>query len=341
MGHMTRVGRSTVRTMTDDRTARVLAHIDPATMRGAEVGPSFSPFVRKREGAQVVVVDHADASALREKYRVHGVDLDAIEEVDVIWQGGSLAEALAGHAPFDYIIASHLLEHVTDPLGFLADCEQLLRPGGVLSLVLPDHRSCFDALRPPTTFGQWFDAHLGARTRHTPGTVLDHWLHAAQRDGIVWHPSTPTPLSMVHRRVDLDAAVAAASGDDYVDVHAWVFTPESFRALAAFAGCFGHTSLEIVEASDPIGYEFFVTLRRPDAAPSDAARAAAFDDRLGVLVASLVAEAATPVAAARAAPASSAAPTTGPRPGGAALAGRIARRALARARALRPPRGPR
>lgn len=325
--------------MTDDRTARVLAHIAPATMRGVEVGPSFSPFVRKRDGADVLVVDHADAAALREKYRVHGVDLDAIEEVDVIWQGGSLADALDAHGPFDYVIASHLLEHVADPLAFLADCERLLRPGGVLSLVLPDHRSCFDALRPPTTFGQWVDAHLGARTRHTPGTVLDHWLHAAQREGIVWHPGSTTPLSMVHRRVDLDAALASAKGEEYVDVHAWVFTPASFTALARLATCFGHNSFEIVESSDAIGYEFFVTLRRPLHPTTAAARDTIFEDRLSLFVPALRAEAASAIAAGEPAAAPGSMPVT--RPTGVArveaIGRRLARATIERARAVRPP----
>ncbi len=263
-------------------------------MRGVEVGPSFSPFVRKADAAEVVVVDHADAATLREKYRHHGVAVDAIEEVDVVWAGGSLATALAGRPPFDYVIASHLLEHVTDPLGFLADCEALLRPGGVLSLVLPDHRSCFDVLRPPTTFGQWIDAHLDERARHTPGAVFDHWVHAAQREGIVWPPTSTVPLSMVHRRVDLDAAVAAATaGEDYVDVHAWVFNPASFVSLVSLATCFGHTSFEVVEASDAVGYEFFVTLRRPLEPPTAESRAAHFDDRLAHLEAAARAEQAT------------------------------------------------
>ncbi len=277
--------------MSDDRTRRVLAHIDPGTMRGVEVGPSFSPFVRKADGADVVVVDHADAATLRDKYRHHGVAVDAIEDVDVVWRGGSLSAALAGRAPFDYVIASHLLEHVTDPLGFLADCEALLRPGGVVSLVLPDHRSCFDVLRPPTTFGQWIDAHLGERSRHTPGTVFDHWVHAAQREGIVWPPASTVPLSMVHRRVDLDEAVAAAvAGDEYVDVHAWVFNPASFVALVSLATSFGHTSFELVEASDAVGFEFFVTLRRPVEPPTPEARAARFDDRLALFEAAALAE---------------------------------------------------
>lgn len=254
-----------------ERQARVLTLIDPSGGRGVELGPSFSPFVTKASGADITIVDHADAATLRAKYQVHGVDLLAIEEVDVIWAGGSLREALAERAPFDYVIASHFLEHVADPLRFLEDCYELLRPGGVLSLVLPDHRYCFDALRPPTTLGQWYDAREGARTTHSPGSVLDHCLHAVHRAGsIAWLPGAAAPLEAVHG-IDHVAHMLQVvdKGDDFVDVHAWTFTPESFRALLINASLLDLCRFEIAHEIGTVGFEFYVTLRRPQGAPAD------------------------------------------------------------------------
>jgi SAM-dependent methyltransferase len=283
--------------VTDPQRARhALALIDTESMRGVEVGPSFSPFVPKASGADVTVVDHTDAESLRDKYRVHGVDLDAIETVDVVWAGGSLADPLRDRAPFDYIIASHLLEHLPNPIGFLNDCSALLRPGGVLSLVLPDHRYCFDALRPPTTLGQWVDAHLDNRRRHTPGMVLDHCLHAVTRGGIAWTPETTTPFTMAHVRPDVDHTFALArKGDEYVDIHAWVFTPESFRSLIQMAESFELTDLQIAYERDTIGFEFFATLRKPASPGQHRDR---FGERLGLFDAARLAENAPPVPAA-------------------------------------------
>jgi SAM-dependent methyltransferase len=269
-----------------DRRARILSLIDPATMRGVEVGPSFSPIVPKAGGADVTVVDHTDAASLREKYRVHGVDVDAIEDVDVIWSGGPLKPVLEHRAPFDFIIASHVIEHLPDPLGFLGDCEALLAPGGVLSLVVPDSRYSFDCLRPLTSIGQWVDAHLSGRTRHTAGTVLDHTLHAAKRGEISWHAASDVPLAMVHQRDHVDAMFELSSTtDEYVDVHAWVFTPPSFRYLVDMARTLGMTSFVVAEQHDTVGAEFYVTLRVPGEPVDEAERARAFDERLSVLTA--------------------------------------------------------
>jgi SAM-dependent methyltransferase len=266
------------------RNDRILALIDPATMRGVEVGPSFAPVLPKSTGADVTVVDHATAAELRAKYEGHGVDVGAIEEVDVIWSGGPLVPALQSRAPFDFIIASHLLEHLPDPIGFLNDCEKLLKPGGLLSLVLPDSRYCFDCLRPTTTIGQWVDARLGARTQHTPGAVLDHTLHAAQRGAIAWEPGNPTPLTMVHQRDHVDAMLAQAeAGDEYIDIHAWVFTLESFRYLIEMSRTLGYTSFVVADCADG-GSEFFMSLRRPVDATSAEDRAAIFDHRLEAML---------------------------------------------------------
>jgi hypothetical protein len=269
-----------------DRRARILSLIDPATMRGVEVGPSFSPIVPKSTGADVTVIDHADAATLREKYRVHGVDVDAIEEVDVIWSGGPLAAALEARAPFDYIIASHVIEHLPDPLGFLADCEALLRPGGKLSLVIPDSRYSFDCLRPLTSIGQWVDARLAGRTRHTAGTVLDHTLHAVKRGEISWSAGTAEPLVMVHQRDHVDAMFELSSTtEEYVDVHAWVFTRPSFCYLVDMARALGLTSFVVAEQHDTVGAEFYVTLQVPADSVSPDERAQGFDERLATMLA--------------------------------------------------------
>lgn len=271
--------------MNDDaRRARVLTLVDPSVGRGLEVGPSFSPFVRKSSGADVCVVDHLSTDALREKYSGHGVDAAGIEPVDIVWNGGSLADACHERGPFDYVIASHVLEHIADPLRFLADCESLLSPGGIVSLVLPDHRLCFDYFRPPTTIGQWVDARFDARSIHTPGTVLDHWVHAVQRGAIQWSAETTDPLTMVHVRADVDDAFATAcAAQEYVDVHAWVFHPASFRFLIDMARSFDFITLEIAYAHDTVGCEFYVSLRRPltDAPPAD--RDGPFETRLAQL----------------------------------------------------------
>ena len=50
---------------------------------------------------------------------------------------------------FDLVLASHVLEHTTSLIDFLNECTPLLADNGVLALVVPDHRYCFDRFREP------------------------------------------------------------------------------------------------------------------------------------------------------------------------------------------------
>lgn len=42
---------------------------------------------------------------------------------------------------FDGVIASHVIEHLPDPIGFLADCIRVCKPGGAVYLECPSERS--------------------------------------------------------------------------------------------------------------------------------------------------------------------------------------------------------
>ena len=264
-----------------DRREVILRGIDPATSSGLEIGPSLNPIVPKSGGTRIESVDHTDADSLRAKYGPHvGVDTSRIEDVDHVWSGGRLRDAVPGDTAFDYVIASHVLEHLPNPIAFLQDCAQLLRAGGTLALALPDHRYCFDHLRPPTTFGQWVDAYDGDRKLHTPGTVIDHLLHATQRAGaIAWDAANTLPLGFVHDYPESISALAQARAQaGYLDVHAWVFNPHSFAALVEMARRFELVDLELVDLVDTVGSEFFVTLRRPRCTGDQPASATAGDD---------------------------------------------------------------
>src|SRR3954469_1220921 len=113
--------------------------------RGLEIGPSYSPIVAKRDGFDIEIVDHASAEELRAKYAQEpNVDASCIEEVDYVWEGRPLTEVTGARGRYDYVVASHVIEHTPDMLGFLEECDGMLKPTGVLVLAVPDKRRCFD-----------------------------------------------------------------------------------------------------------------------------------------------------------------------------------------------------
>lgn len=52
---------------------------------------------------------------------------------------------------YDFLLSCHSLEHFANPIGALMEWKRVVRPGGVILLVLPDKRYTFDIKRPYTT----------------------------------------------------------------------------------------------------------------------------------------------------------------------------------------------
>jgi SAM-dependent methyltransferase len=67
----------------------------------------------------------------------------------IIGEAGRL-DAIADDS-YDAVLASHVLEHLADPLGALAEWQRAVRDGGHLLLVLPHRDGTFDHRRPVTT----------------------------------------------------------------------------------------------------------------------------------------------------------------------------------------------
>jgi uncharacterized protein YbaR (Trm112 family) len=66
----------------------------------------------------------------------------------VVSDGG--AELAFKPESLDFVIGSHLLEHLPDPLGALRCWYEVLRPGGALLLLVPDPSTCPDRHRAVT-----------------------------------------------------------------------------------------------------------------------------------------------------------------------------------------------
>ncbi|MEY2401345.1 MAG: hypothetical protein QOJ08_1456 [Ilumatobacteraceae bacterium] len=254
------------------RTDSLLRSIDVATAKGLELGPLINPVVRKDMG-DIRYIDHVDTDALRARYATHvGFDVDAIVPIDYV-SNGSIHDTVGPDIPFDYVIASHVIEHVPDVIGWLGDIRSVLKDDGVLSLAVPDHRRCFDALRSPTVTADLIHAYLTKPDIPSPRQVFDHYSSAvAWRGMIAWEEEPPfSELVLVHSETEaLERATTAATSGDYLDVHCWMFTPSSFARLFGALTRLHLVPFSLESCSETIGGEFFATLRVADPAAATA-----------------------------------------------------------------------
>lgn len=247
-----------------ERREKILVHINPAGF-GLEVGPAFAPILPKADGYRVETIDHLNAEGLRDKYaNTPAVNLTAIEDVDYVWDGRPLDEVIGHMERYDFIIASHVIEHTPDLVNYLRACERLLRPGGILSLVVPDQRFCFDYFRFPTTTGEVLDAYLLQRTKHSPGAVFDAVALCAERnEQIAWAKTSVGDITLKHNLADaVYQYERAKSLNEYIDIHNWRFTPSSFRLILRELRVLELTSYIEKGFFETSGCEFYLSLEK-------------------------------------------------------------------------------
>jgi len=232
-----------------------------AAGKGLEIGPSHNPLMPKAAGFDVEVLDYLGAEDLRKKYSAAGLDVSAVEEVDFVSDGRSMTEVIGDRHRYDWIVASHVIEHAPDLVLFLVDCEALLRPGGSLVLAVPDKRCCFDILRPISTVGQILQAHVDGRTRPPPGVIFDDVAYARKRNGhIGWSLSEQSALEEVRpMREAWEVFEQSRKSGLYIDSHCWVFVPTSFRLIVKALCTVGLINLRELRFQANDG-EFFAVL---------------------------------------------------------------------------------
>ena len=243
----------------------ILAHIKRDGL-GLEISAGCSPIAPKKQGFRVHVLDHCDKDALSEKYRPHGIAVENIEEVDFVWDGRPYGELIGRRHLYDWIIPSHVLEHTTDLIGFLKDCDSLLKEDGVLSLAVPDKRYSFDYFCPITGIGRVIDAAQNPPKVHPAGTAAEYFLTTASRDGrIAWDARDKSEFKLVHSSLGIRDV---SERETYLDVHEWCFTPTSFRLMARDLFELGFIQLKKLAFYSTTGSEFYITLARAGELPT-------------------------------------------------------------------------
>ena len=248
------------------RTAKLLKDIDLAQQTGVEIGPLVNPVVTRQMG-QIRYIDHDTTAALRLKYASHvAINVDDIVDVDYVWGEKSLAELTHAEAPFDYLIASHVIEHVPDLVGWLTEIRTILKPGGILSLAIPDKRQCFDYYRQTTQLCEVLEAYLHQNRQPSPRQIFDYFattVVTAQGE-IAWSGPLAATTELRNLRslpTSWQLTTEAFTSGDYCDVHCWVFTPTSFLNLLADLAELALLKFEVAQFHTTEGHEFFVSLR--------------------------------------------------------------------------------
>ncbi len=250
---------------------------------GLEIGPLFWGVCRKDEGFNVLIWDVMQKEELLDKYkRESKISKKGIEDIDIV-SSESLKIALTGYTKkkgaiiksvpesLDYIISSHNVEHMPNPVQFFLDTSEILKEGGVVNIAIPISTRCFDCSKPLTSTGQILDAYISKNKKPSLGEFFDHEFSLMS---VINEKNKRMPINDMtfdfekltfDRELTYDSykdLVDAYNNSPYKDSHVWQFNLESFLLIFEdLLKCRIIENLEIID-SEIIGNEFIISIRK-------------------------------------------------------------------------------
>ena len=226
-----------------------------------EIGPFNAPAV---SGPNVTYFDVLSTDEMIERARSIGYDPSTVPDVNFVSRSGDLRSV---DRKFDAIVSSHAIEHQPDLIRHLNDVAAILRPDGRYYVICPDKRYCFDHFIAETTIAGVIQAHEEKRTIHTLGSVIEHRAMTTHNDVIRhWNGDHEDPgyMDRLSERTKNAIEQYREADGQYIDVHAWQFTPDSFRKILTALECLGEITLAIERVyQTPRGQvEFIAVLRK-------------------------------------------------------------------------------
>lgn len=232
---------------------------------GLEISPLFRPTALKSDH-NVYYTDYTSADESRKKHASY--EHDEIMDVDFLWLPEKrLMECIPRGRRFQWAIASHVLEHVPDPIGWIIQVMEVLDVGGVFSLALPDKDFCYDKFRRETEVSDLIDLWLRKQRIPSPLQIYDFLSRSVDGSGDEGFRSFDIAKSFDDAtrsytdKQALEFAVSAWTSGNYYDIHCSVFTPQSFLSIFRKINELGIINVNITEPV--IGKEeFYIKLEK-------------------------------------------------------------------------------
>jgi SAM-dependent methyltransferase len=168
----------------------------------------------------------------------------------------------------DFVVCSHVLEHLADVLGFMEEMYRVLRPGGLLLVLLPDRHLTFDRHRAPTPLAHLIEDHANRVTVVDDDHVREFLEHA-----------DPPEAAFLDLPDDPDAHPAFFDWHRHrsIHVHCWD-EPEFDEVLEYCSGMLGERwkHVDTIHSTET-GMEFGYLLKKRRSAwrPSERAKSSA------------------------------------------------------------------
>jgi len=235
---------------------------------GLELGALHSPYTAPLSAIETKYVDRWTPDEAKELFPELGqVDFTAADHIVDL---NTEKLSAIGDESQDFVVASHVLEHVANPLALLVEMHRVLRPGGTAIVLLPDMRRTSDRFRQPTTVEHLVDEYERDVQEVDEAHLAEYARNVMKYEG------------EGEERAEYLARLAQRS----IHVHAWA-EEDFFAALRHAVGHLG-CRFELLELMQTDEYEknieFGYVLRRATAGVTNAALAERLVEQRALMV---------------------------------------------------------
>lgn len=227
-----------------------------------EIGPFDCPVLI---GENVKYFDVLSKEELIERAKKIGrtQNLHNIPFIDFISSDASLDSV---KEKFDLILSCHAIEHQLDFIQHMNDVSKNLKQNGYYVIICPDKRYCFDHFIPETTIAEIIFRHFNPSKNHSIKSVIEHRALTCHNDAARhWagdHGEYPHDVQRVKNAIEEYRHFSNIG--QYIDVHAFQFTPHSFHDNMRLLFEMSFTDLIVEEIYPTLknNLEFFVVLQK-------------------------------------------------------------------------------
>lgn len=163
--------------------------------------------------AQVIYLDHYKTEELRQAY-AGDPRVSSIRQVQIAWKNGTYP--FFDDNAFDFVINSHVLEHVANPGKQIEEWLRIVRPDGILYMIVPDKNYCFDRRRKTTPVEHLLTEYADNITEVSIDHYEDYIVNTNGEDSI--------------KRDTSETAIRRA-WEDQDSIHVHTFEPNSLKML--------------------------------------------------------------------------------------------------------------
>jgi SAM-dependent methyltransferase len=223
-----------------------------------EIGPFFKPVC---VGNNVEYFDIINQEELKERAKSITTS-DKLKDIPFIHFISPTGDLSIVNKKFDAVTSSHAIEHQLDFIDHLQKVSSILNDGGKYYLLIPDKRYCFDHFNHESTIADILQASIDKKIKHTLKAVIEHRALTTHNKGSRhWRGNHGKQNDNID---NIKKAIEEYNTGEYIDVHGWYFTPNSFEKIIILLNDLKYINLSVkkVYPTRYGSFEFYVILEK-------------------------------------------------------------------------------